>query len=372
MALFSRLFGKKPDAPKNTGGATPPGGSGEPPEELWQRVYDARAALVEQHFGPLPGDILKLGDLLGIWPGGGLFAVPAEKLGPGAMAYMTFGLSNPDMPTQVTITDLKREHDGERVTSTQGVMQRRQTLRPPTGRPGYGYEIMVLTRTEARWPLALLQWAVKAEMLYDADLVGRVEKYHGMTVEEIGVGDGTSVNILIAKAQPPLLTRLELPTGSAELLVATTVTEDEMRWSLEHGRPALLSALMASPVGQFSVLEREPVASLTGPKRDWSAVTSTDAALALAEQGELFKILLLPEAFGGEDVAQNVVYVPRGIPEIKAQLTRALSRAVDADEIDQLNVQAEYKGDSAVPSRLHIKASHSAKESGFAQVIEIW
>ena len=376
MALFSRLFGKKPDASKDAGGPTPPGGSGEPPEELWQRVYDARAALVEQHFGALAGDILKLNDLLGLWVGGGLYVVPAERLGPGLVAYMTFGLSNPDMPTQRTIEDFRTEEeirpDGSRVISTKGVLKGRQTPRPPTGRPGYGYELIIVARENAEWPLWLLQWAVKAEMLKDADLIGRVEKYHGLTVEEIGIGRDRPVHIFIAKAQQPLLEAFDLPTGRAEILVITVVTEDEMRWSLQHGREALLAALMASPVGQHSVLDRESVVSLTGPKGDWSAVTLMEAALALAEQGQLFKILLFPEAFGGEDLPPNRAYVPRGIPEIQQQLINSLIRSAQDGLIDQLNVAPEYKGDSFVPARLHIKASHSEKEGGFEQVIEIW
>jgi hypothetical protein len=57
------------------------------------------------------------------------------------------------------------------------------------------------------------------------------------------------------------------------------------------------------------------------PARDYSHVTSREAAEQLAAKGELFKILLFPEEFGGEDVVANVAYVPAGIPEIKDQLT---------------------------------------------------
>ena len=367
MALFSRLFGKKPDAPKD---------AGEPPEALWQRVHDARAALVEQHFGALPGDILKLNDLLGLWVGGGLYVVPAERLGPGLVAYMSFGLSNPDMPTQHMIENFRTEEeitpDGRRVVATKGVLKARPTPRPPTGRPGYGYELIVVARETAEWPLRLLQWAVKAELLKDADLIGRVEKYRGLTIEEIGIGRHRPANILIAKARQPLLEAFDLPTGRAEILVVTVITEDEMRWSLQHGRKALLAALMASPVGQHSVLDRESVVSLTGPQGDWSAVTSMEAALAVAEQGQLFKILLFPEAFGGEDVVLNRAYVPRGIPEIQQQLITSLTRSAEDGLIDRLDIAPEYKGDSFVPARLRIKASHSTKDGGFEQVIEIW
>ncbi len=361
MDLFKRLFGKKEDAP-------PP----DDAERLWQSVYDTRARFFETHFGTLPDDILKLGDLLGLWPGGGLYAIPAERLGPGLAVYTSFGLSNPDMPTQGTVSDVKTERDGDRIVRTEGVMKPRDTPRPPTGRPGYGYEIMVIAEANAEWPLWLLQWAVKAEMLHDADFVGRVEKYAGMTVEDVGIGPGRSVNLFIAKAQPPLPTTIPLPTGSVDLLVMTVVTEAEMRWSLQHGRDQLLQALLGSEIGQRSILDRNSVVSLTGPVGDFSEVRSRDDALALAAQGKLFKILLFPEEFGGEDIAPNAAYVPAGIPEIKQQLTNSLIRSAQDGHIDRLEVAPEYKGESFVPARLRLTASHSETGNSFEQVIEIW
>ncbi len=36
-------------------------------------------------------------NLTGLWPGGGLFVIPAAKLGQSLCAYTSCGLSNPDM-----------------------------------------------------------------------------------------------------------------------------------------------------------------------------------------------------------------------------------------------------------------------------------
>ena len=48
------------------------------------------------------------------------------------------------------------------------------------------------------------------------------------------------IHVLIAKPQAPLPTGIKLPAGQMAILVATTITEQEMAWSQSHGRPALL------------------------------------------------------------------------------------------------------------------------------------
>ncbi|WP_374334366.1 suppressor of fused domain protein [Leeia sp.] len=117
---------------------------------------------------------------------------------------------------------------------------------------------MVAARDQ-EWPLNFLQWAANAEIGNDAGLLDRVEKYHGLTIEQIQVGPTLSINVLIAKAQPPLPVGTTLPAGKMEMLVATVITDEEMRWSMTHGRDALLVALQKSGVGQISTLNRKSV-----------------------------------------------------------------------------------------------------------------
>ncbi len=82
-----------------------------------------------------------------------------------------------------------------------------------------------------------------------------------VTVEDVQVGqaNGDVAQVLIAKAQPPLPTGTELPAGNMQLLVATVITREEMAWSGENGRGALLRKLQAAGVGQVSVLRRSSV-----------------------------------------------------------------------------------------------------------------
>ncbi|WP_368194484.1 hypothetical protein [Aeromonas sp. R2-2] len=105
---------------------------------------------------------------------------------------------------------------------------------------------------------------------------------------------------------------------------------------------------------------------------NFSHVDSREKAMALVQEGKLFKILLFPSEFGGEDIPQNSVYVPAGIPEIKDQIIGTLIRFVEQGFIDNMQVNPEYKGNSFVPSKIKIRTSHSGKEGEFNPTIEIW
>ena len=132
----------------------------------------------------------------------------------------------------------------------------------------------------------------------------------------------------------------------------------------------ILTAILAMlGLGTATAADSPPSAAHV---QDYSHVTSRELALKLVAEGKLFKILLFPAEFGGEDVAANVVYVPVGIPELKDQITGTLVRFYKEGLIDNLKVRPEYKGDSFVPSKIHFKASHSEKKGVFEPTIDVW
>jgi hypothetical protein len=194
-------------------------------------------------------------NLMGVWPGGGLFVIPADHLGGGLWAYTTFGLSNADMPTSIAVGKNETGPDG----SQRSTLYKRDPAPTMAGAAGYGYEFMVVTAEKANWPLSLLQWVCNAEILHDAGMLSRVEKYDGLTVEDIGIGEGQSINILIHKAVMPLPSGTTLPNGKMDLLVATTITTDEMKWSMANSRVALLAKLREAGAGQVSSLNRKSI-----------------------------------------------------------------------------------------------------------------
>jgi len=228
-------------------------------EDAWQGNYDARQRYFETTVGPLPADILKMMSMLVVWPGGGLFFIPAPKLGTGLAVFTTFGLTNPDMPTTVQATNVEVTSDGKRSTGASATLSKRTAAPQRAGYAGYGYEMVMVAPMHEDWPVNFLQWAVNAEIGHDAGLLARVEQNGGLSVEEIDVGDGRMVNVLIAKAVAPLPTGTLLPAGKMDVLVATTITDQEMRWSQRHGRSALLKKLQEGGVGQISVLDRSSI-----------------------------------------------------------------------------------------------------------------
>lgn len=381
MGFLKNLFGKGPTPGPASAPSEDSTAAEQAAERHWQEVHDARVAIYERAVGPLPQDIQKLGNLLGIWPGGGLYVIPAPKLVPGAAIYTSFGLTNPDMPSTCTIRDLETESDGGRIVRTSGTIVKKEN--PPVGGawPGYGYEIIVAAPDNEEWPLWLLQWAVQAEILNDAGMLERVEKYNGLTVEKVQISEHAAVDLLISKARAPLPAELVLPNGRADIIVITVITEAEMRWSHVHGRDALLDALISSGVGQFSELDRESVVSLPNigahqvlalsdaATRDFSDVTSIELARTDAR---LEKILSFPAEFGGDDVALNHLYVPLGVAALKDLVTNDLVEAVEMGLINNLAVEPQYKGDSSVPAALLIEGTHSDTDGRFERTIEIW
>jgi hypothetical protein len=225
-------------------------------EKLWFDTYDARERYFESAVGPLPKDIIKMRSMAGVWPGGGLYVVPAPRIGANLAVYTTSGLTNADMPTDVRMVGFKLDADGKQVA---GRLRKKARAGQPPGAAGYGYELMVIAPKGVDWPLMVLQWAVNEELVNDIGLLAKVEKSDGFTVAQIDVDESEPVNILISKALRPLPTGTQLPAGKMEILVATTITAEEMRWSRKNRRDALLQRLKDAGVGQVSKLGRASV-----------------------------------------------------------------------------------------------------------------
>ncbi|NVJ51511.1 MAG: suppressor of fused domain protein [Gammaproteobacteria bacterium] len=323
-------------------------------EQLWNQVYDARQAFVERHIGALPDDILKIVHLGGTWPGGGLFKFKATQLEGDYWVYMTFGLTNPDMPTTVTPTDVEIDPEPGAESTSLRLVKKEQVPSYPE-RIGYGYELMIITKGEQEWPLWLLQWAVEAELIGDVDFLGRVEQYQGLTVEDIKVGPSGFVNVLFQTAQAPLPSAIDLPAGKSPIIVATVITDDEMRWSQSNGRDKLFARLMQNQDGQVSDIQRP---SIFHPKGvDLANVNSREAAVDLYEQGLLRKAHLFPTDFGGEDVEANTIYLPKSAFIEKYQFEQKVLQYAQQGLINNYTAQPIYQGDSFVPAKLQLSAT---------------
>lgn len=227
----------------------------EDDDPYWTAVYDARERLYLQCFGPIEGNVQKLMNLSGVWPGGCLIQVWAPRLG--CWVTSSFGLTNPDMPARCATNDYQIERDagGQAARySMQVVARERRQI--PAGLAGYGYEVLLLTRERDFWPLMFLNWAVPAEILRDVDLLGRVLEVGAVTIEAVSLGEAGSSAFLIAPPHETIAPRLlELPNGRIHLLVASAIDTPRLQFALQNGPAALLDRVLADPEGQVSSLE---------------------------------------------------------------------------------------------------------------------
>jgi Suppressor of fused protein (SUFU) len=231
--------------------------------EYMEQVYDARDALFEASLckgnNTEPGLIVKMNHLFVVWPMGGLRSF--HNPNPSRYYWTTFGLTNPDMPATLT---------SKQVGRGTMLLPKDQKSFPRVGMAGYGYELIIMVDEEsAEWPKHTLQWACNNELLGDINFLARVEALDGLTAANIPAAGDTAVNILIAppyvdkdkKDGSTLVIPLtgELPNGRMKFLMLTIITEQELEYSLEHGRPALLKLLYEKGEGQLSRLNRPSV-----------------------------------------------------------------------------------------------------------------
>jgi len=105
---------------------------------------------------------------------------------------------------------------------------------------------------------------------------------------------------------------------------------------------------------------------------DFSHIDSKDKLAAAVAAETLFPILLFPEAFGGEAIEVNTVYVPAGIAETQHKIIGTLLRLIEEGMVDGLKAYPENKGDSLVPCKIHIQTSKDGVQGQFNPSIEIW
>jgi hypothetical protein len=106
----------------------------------------------------------------------------------------------------------------------------------------------------------------------------------------------------------------------------------------------------------------------TGP--DFSEVDSQKKAIAMYRRGELEKLFLMPLEFGGQDIPNNVLYVPIGVAAAKARIDNGvIAELVRKGKVTEYTANAKYQGESFIPSAIEIVASDPGK---FTTTIAIW
>jgi hypothetical protein len=103
---------------------------------------------------------------------------------------------------------------------------------------------------------------------------------------------------------------------------------------------------------------------------DYSHVTSREAAYDLVRTGELVAMLMLPEMFGGDARAENIIFVPPFAVEAKQRTDENVVRPmVAAGKVIHYEVKPIHAGKSFVPIFFTV---HAYEPGHFLQMFRIW
>lgn len=91
----------------------------------------------------------------------------------------------------------------------------------------------------------------------------------------------------------------------------------------------------------------------------------------LVRKRELFKVHLIPLILNGQDLLNNIIYVPYEIAHIKDKYDSKAYKLFQKGKIDNYICNPEYKEDSYVPSRLYIVCSRNGKKV-YKRKVNIW
>jgi hypothetical protein len=106
----------------------------------------------------------------------------------------------------------------------------------------------------------------------------------------------------------------------------------------------------------------------TGP--DFSDIDSQKKAVAAFRRGDLEKLFLMPLDFGGQDIPDNVLYVPIGVADVKDGIdTNVIRPLIEKGKVSEYTAEPEYQGDSFIPIALKITAKNPGE---FTTTINIW
>jgi hypothetical protein len=223
-------------------------------EAIWERVFDERGAFFEKCFGTIPEDINKV--MTVHWVGGGLLDFPESNIN-GHRVLVTSGLSNPDQPSGVFVTDFDRQEEADGNISFSTRLGSKTPRFVPPDWSGLGYEMsVILNEPQDERSIAVLSWLVQAELNRDGDFFGMINRYGGVTVQDMELFDNTFADFLFYPAMEPIPSAVQLSSGTMHLIIATRITRRERDFAKENSCGYLIERLIEKGVGQVTDYKR--------------------------------------------------------------------------------------------------------------------
>lgn len=103
----------------------------------------------------------------------------------------------------------------------------------------------------------------------------------------------------------------------------------------------------------------------------WDEVWLEQDAEELVRAGQLQRVLLTPEAFGGRESSDNMVFLPPAASREKEDVTRFLLGLSLQGAIDHVSFEAVRRGPSLVPASIVVRAWNAKVKNGYTYVKSI-
>ena len=179
-------------------------------------VVEDRREFLSRHLGDLP----EAGQMSEHFPQCELLQFRSARLD-SHWVYMTLGLTNPDSsirlyPSPATGTSI-------RAKIGRAIMERRLKEDPSLGVPGYGFELIIVTPGQEKWPLRVLERAMTRENLI---ALSRVALRDNAWITMRDQDATTDRQFLVQHAEPPLPVSHVLPNGRMRMLVLVAIGKD--------------------------------------------------------------------------------------------------------------------------------------------------
>ncbi len=107
-------------------------------------------------------------------------------------------------------------------------------------------------------------------------------------------------------------------------------------------------------------------------KPDFSDIDSIEKAVNMSKDNLLEPLYMMPLRFGGKAAAENTLYVPIGVSQIKESIDNIVEELLIDKLVSGYKCDIKYKEKSVIPSEIKIVASDSEGTEVFAPVINIW
>jgi hypothetical protein len=109
-----------------------------------------------------------------------------------------------------------------------------------------------------------------------------------------------------------------------------------------------------------------------GRSRVFSEARTAEDVQRLVARGKLVPVKLMHERFGGTDDPVNIAYVTPRVPARMDAIAEEIAALIRQGHKVKGGVDVEYRGDSRVPAKLHVRFASSDATRVLERTVVVW